>query len=63
MLKQRFETQVIFQFTKLIRDLEWRKAQGKRINMTGKKIYDKTMDFLVREIAVAQDIQMRFAQS
>ena len=61
-LKQRFETHEIFQITKLIRDLEWRKAQGKRINTTGRKIYDKAMDFLVREIAVVQDVKMRSAK-
>ena len=62
-LKQRFESRQIHQIAKLVRDLEWRKAQGKSINTTGRKLYDKAMDFLVREIAVAQDIQMRFAQS
>ena len=62
-LNQRFETQETCQIAKLVRDLEWRKAQGKSINTTGRKLYDKAMDFLVREIAVAQDVQMRFAQS
>ena len=63
LLNQRFETPGIYQIAKLVRDLEWRKAQGKSINTTGRKLYDKAMDFLVREIAVAQDVQMRFAQS
>jgi len=62
-LKQRFETHEIFQITTLIRDLEWRKSQGKRIDTTGRKIYDKAMDFLVREIAVVQDVKMQSAQS
>jgi CarD family transcriptional regulator len=61
-LNRRFETQETCQIAKLVRDLEWRKAQGKNINTTGRKLYDKAMDFLVREIAVAQDVQMRFAK-
>jgi RNA polymerase-interacting CarD/CdnL/TRCF family regulator len=46
----------------VVRDLEWRRKQGQRLNVPGERIYKKAMLFLTGELAVSQNIDVPTAE-
>jgi len=59
LLKDKLSTGEVGRAAEVVRDLEWRRLQIRRLNVPGERIYKKAMRFLVGELAVSQGVEVQ----
>ena len=61
-LEEKMGTGEIHKIAEVVRDLRWRSMQFNRLNVPGERIYKKAKRFLIGELALSQNIDMKVAE-
>ena len=63
MLKEEIQTGSAFRIAEVLRDLTWRRDEKRRLTTRGKRLYDRSLEFLAGEIAAAEGEEVDAAEA
>jgi len=61
-LRERLETGDVFQIAEVIRDMAWRQHEEGRLNVKGKRMYEKAIKLVAGEMAAIKDIDFETSE-